>query len=88
MPSIRCKYVERPSQIVTGLSLNDVWFYSIKVPSGISIGLGIGTKVGTGDTKAGTLIGMDRFGNKYFENLEDELPCKKATKRNKLCGGL
>ncbi|CAP96661.1 Pc21g17640 [Penicillium rubens Wisconsin 54-1255] len=26
-----------------------------------------------GDTKAGTLIGIDRFGNKYFENLE-ELP--------------
>lgn len=29
----------------------------------------------TGDTKAGTLIGTDRYGNKYFENLEDELPC-------------
>ncbi|KAH6684484.1 NADH-ubiquinone oxidoreductase subunit B17.2 [Halenospora varia] len=29
-----------------------------------------------GDTKAGTLIGMDRFGNKYFENLEDELPLR------------
>ena len=28
-----------------------------------------------GDTKAGTLIGKDRFGNKYFENLQDELPC-------------
>lgn len=27
-----------------------------------------------GDTKAGTLIGTDRFGNKYYENLE-ELPC-------------
>ncbi|KAL9624619.1 MAG: hypothetical protein Q9160_001284 [Pyrenula sp. 1 TL-2023] len=26
------------------------------------------------DTKAGTLIGTDRFGNKYFENLEEELP--------------
>ncbi|EMR71535.1 hypothetical protein MGN70_004603 [Eutypa lata] len=26
-----------------------------------------------GDTKAGTLIGVDRFGNKYFENNE-ELP--------------
>ncbi|KAI0143139.1 NADH:ubiquinone oxidoreductase 13.4kD subunit [Xylariaceae sp. FL1272] len=24
-----------------------------------------------GDTKAGTLIGTDRFGNKYFENNED-----------------
>lgn len=28
-----------------------------------------------GDTKAGTLIGTDRFGNKYFENLK-ELPCQ------------
>ena len=30
----------------------------------------------TGDTKAGTLIGMDRYGNKYFENLEEELPLR------------
>ncbi len=30
----------------------------------------------TGDTKAGTLIAKDRYGNKYFENLEEELPCK------------
>jgi len=30
----------------------------------------------TGDTKAGTLIAMDRYGNKYFENLEEELPCE------------
>ncbi|TVY57238.1 NADH dehydrogenase [ubiquinone] 1 alpha subcomplex subunit N7BM [Lachnellula suecica] len=29
-----------------------------------------------GDTKAGTLIGKDNFGNKYFENLEDELPLR------------
>ena len=28
-----------------------------------------------GDTKAGTLIATDRYGNKYYENLEDELPC-------------
>ncbi|KAI1214556.1 NADH ubiquinone oxidoreductase subunit NDUFA12-domain-containing protein [Annulohypoxylon truncatum] len=28
-----------------------------------------------GDTKAGTLIGIDRFGNKYFENNE-ELPLR------------
>jgi hypothetical protein len=28
----------------------------------------------TGDTKAGTLIGVDRYGNKYFENMEEELP--------------
>lgn len=27
-----------------------------------------------GDTKAGTLIATDRFGNKYYENLEEELP--------------
>ncbi|KAH8600852.1 NADH-ubiquinone oxidoreductase subunit B17.2 [Bisporella sp. PMI_857] len=29
-----------------------------------------------GDTKAGTLIGIDKFGNKYFENLQDELPLR------------
>lgn len=27
-----------------------------------------------GDTKAGTLIGVDRYGNKFFENIEEELP--------------
>lgn len=27
-----------------------------------------------GDTKAGKLIGTDGLGNKYFENLEEELP--------------
>lgn len=31
-------------------------------------------RLGTGDTKRGTLIGIDRFGNKYFENMEEELP--------------
>ncbi|KFY18484.1 hypothetical protein V493_08589 [Pseudogymnoascus sp. VKM F-4281 (FW-2241)] len=29
-----------------------------------------------GDTKAGTLIGIDNFGNKYFENMEEELPLR------------
>ncbi|KAF2756006.1 NDUFA12-domain-containing protein [Pseudovirgaria hyperparasitica] len=29
-----------------------------------------------GDTKAGTLIGKDRFGNKFYENLEEELPLR------------
>lgn len=28
----------------------------------------------TGDTKAGTLVGIDRYGNKFFENMEEELP--------------
>lgn len=28
----------------------------------------------SGDTKAGTLIGVDRYGNKFFENIEEELP--------------
>lgn len=27
-----------------------------------------------GDTKAGTYIASDKFGNKYYENLEQELP--------------
>jgi NADH ubiquinone oxidoreductase subunit NDUFA12 len=29
-----------------------------------------------GDTKAGTLVGMDRWGNKYYENLEEDLPLR------------
>lgn len=29
-----------------------------------------------GDPKAGTYIASDRYGNKYYENLEDELPRK------------
>ncbi|KAJ9143811.1 hypothetical protein NKR23_g6278 [Pleurostoma richardsiae] len=29
-----------------------------------------------GDTKAGTLIGTDKFGNKYYENMEEELPLR------------
>ncbi len=33
-----------------------------------------------GDTKAGTLIAKDRYGNKYFENLEEELPREHALK--------
>ena len=31
-----------------------------------------------GDTKAGTLIGTDKFGNKFYENLEEELPCEQG----------
>ena len=30
----------------------------------------------SGDTKAGTYIASDRYGNKYFENLEEELPLR------------
>ncbi|CAN8095529.1 unnamed protein product [Discula destructiva] len=29
-----------------------------------------------GDTKAGTLIGTDKFGNKFYENMADELPLR------------
>ncbi|KAI9651515.1 MAG: hypothetical protein M1831_000789 [Alyxoria varia] len=29
-----------------------------------------------GDTKAGTFVAKDRFGNKYYENLEEELPLR------------
>lgn len=29
-----------------------------------------------GDTKAGVLVGKDRYGNKYFENLEEDLPLR------------
>lgn len=30
----------------------------------------------TGDTKAGTLVGTDRYGNRYYENSSEELPCR------------
>ncbi|KAL8973821.1 MAG: hypothetical protein Q9197_001928 [Variospora fuerteventurae] len=30
-----------------------------------------------GDTKAGTYIATDRYGNKYYENLDEELPLDK-----------
>jgi len=36
--------------------------------------------IGAGDTKAGTLIGHDKYGNKFFENLQEELPCKRMTR--------
>ncbi|KAF1985949.1 putative NADH-ubiquinone oxidoreductase subunit B17.2 [Aulographum hederae CBS 113979] len=29
-----------------------------------------------GDTKAGTLIAKDKYGNKFYENLEEELPLR------------
>ncbi|KAF2868417.1 NADH ubiquinone oxidoreductase subunit NDUFA12-domain-containing protein [Massariosphaeria phaeospora] len=29
-----------------------------------------------GDTKAGTFIGTDRYGNKFYENLGEELPLR------------
>ncbi|KAJ9638579.1 hypothetical protein H2204_004350 [Knufia peltigerae] len=29
-----------------------------------------------GDTKAGVLVGKDRWGNKYYENLEEDLPLR------------
>jgi hypothetical protein len=32
-----------------------------------------------GDTKAGTLIGKDKFGNTFYENLAEELPCTSLT---------
>ncbi|KAI9723898.1 MAG: hypothetical protein M1828_004017 [Chrysothrix sp. TS-e1954] len=29
-----------------------------------------------GDTKVGTFIAKDKYGNKYFENLQDQLPLR------------
>lgn len=29
-----------------------------------------------GDTKSGTFIAADKYGNRYYENLEDELPLR------------
>lgn len=31
---------------------------------------------GIGDTKSGTLIGTDRFGNRFYENTVEELPLR------------
>lgn len=37
----------------------------------------------SGDTKAGTFIAQDRYGNKYYENLEDELPREQPAARSR-----
>ena len=29
-----------------------------------------------GDTKAGTLVGTDKWGNKYYENIKEDLPLR------------
>lgn len=29
-----------------------------------------------GDTKAGVLVGSDRWGNKFYENMGEELPLR------------
>ena len=42
----------------------------------------------TGDTKAGTLVGKDRYGNKYYENLKDELPCMFLPEKAQMATGL
>ncbi|KAF3925898.1 hypothetical protein ABW20_dc0104828 [Dactylellina cionopaga] len=36
-----------------------------------------------GDTKAGTLVGTDKFGNKYFQNDAEELPLRNRWVRYK-----
>jgi hypothetical protein len=50
--------------------------YSTKVRGLSGIDEGWKLTAVAGDTKAGTLIAKDKFGNKYYENLEEELPCK------------
>jgi len=50
--------------------------YSTKVRGFSRIDGGWKLTTVAGDTKAGTLIAKDKFGNKYYENLEEELPCK------------
>jgi len=45
-------------------------------------------RCGIGDTKAGKLVGTDRTGNKYYENLEDELPCMCFEKLVQMTAGL
>lgn len=34
-----------------------------------------------GDTKVGTLVGTDKFGNKYFENLNESYGTENASER-------
>jgi len=35
---------------------------------------GMGAEQCAGDTKSGTFIAKDNYGNKYYENLAEELP--------------
>jgi hypothetical protein len=49
-------------------------YFSTKVQMKYSTSWNSSLTCFAGDTKAGTLIAMDRYGNKYFENLQDELP--------------
>jgi len=41
-----------------------------------------------GDTKAGTLVGTDRFGNKFYENNTEELPRPYPTSRARVSATL
>lgn len=38
-----------------------------------------------GDTKAGTLVGTDKYGNKYYENMTDELPRTVPLEESAVC---
>ncbi|TVY44474.1 NADH dehydrogenase [ubiquinone] 1 alpha subcomplex subunit [Lachnellula occidentalis] len=52
------------------------YLHQMQVGTDIFLRAGLELINGAGDTKAGTLIATDRYGNKYFENLEEELPLR------------
>lgn len=66
--AVTTKLINRPLPIVHGYVLRRVVYISLLIS-------------GIGDTKAGTLIATDRYGNKYFENLAEELPCERPNAR-------
>lgn len=77
MPFTRCKYVNLDMSQTTysaNLAYEECDFLEHRYARIIWI-CWTGSLYGAGDTKAGTLIATDKFGNKYFENIEDELPC-------------
>ncbi|POS86873.1 NADH-ubiquinone oxidoreductase subunit B17.2, partial [Erysiphe pulchra] len=52
------------------------WLERCSASNAIPCGLKYPLMRFAGDTKAGTLVGLDRYGNKYFENLKEELPLR------------
>ncbi|KAK4075687.1 hypothetical protein Trihar35433_2247 [Trichoderma harzianum] len=83
--SARCWFVLRPSNLPRPLANAQLLAILLEqyigmpslanIPPSSSLNTKPLTNETTGDTKYGTLIGQDRFGNKYYENLE-ELPLR------------
>lgn len=76
MPSIKCRYVENPRSGPFNRNVTYLCLLQIVHRYGCNLYTDFRLKAYgfAGDTKAGTLIAKDRYGNKYYENLQDELP--------------